>query len=118
MGGLNAPLSESETNPDHFNEDISPAFVADLQQRIAARLPAMARARYVRGHAGVYDTSPDGHAVLGRVPGIEGLIVAAGFSGIGFALAPAVGACIGELIADGETSTVDVRALGIARFET
>jgi sarcosine oxidase subunit beta len=77
----------------------------------------MAHARYVRGHAGVYDPSPDGHPVLGRVPGIAGLFVAAGFSGIGFALAPAVGECVSELVADGEARTVDVRALGIARFK-
>ena len=117
MGGLNAPKSADEANPDSFDESISPTFVADLQQRVAARLPAMAHARYVRGHAGVYDMSPDGHAVLDRVPGIAGLFVAAGFSGIGFALAPAVGECVSELVADGEARTVDVRALGIARFK-
>jgi sarcosine oxidase subunit beta len=116
MGGLNAPPSNDETNPDSFDESVSPTFVADVQQRIAARLPAMAHARYVRGHAGVYDMSPDSHAVLGRVPGVIGLFVAAGFSGIGFALAPAVGACLAELIADGEARTVDVRALGMERF--
>lgn len=116
MGGLNAPLSNEETNPDSFDESVSPVFVADLQQRIAARLPAMAHTRFVRGHAGVYDMSPDGHAVLGRVPGIIGLFVAAGFNGIGFAMAPAVGACIAEWIADGETRQVDVRALNIERF--
>jgi sarcosine oxidase subunit beta len=76
----------------------------------------MAHARYVRGHAGVYDMSPDGHAVLGRVPGIAGLFVAAGFSGIGFALAPAIGACVSELVADGEARTVDVGTLGMERF--
>ena len=117
MGGLNAPPSNGETNPDSFDESVSPTFVADLQQRLAARLPAMAHARYVRGHAGVYDMSPDGHAVLGRVPGIAGLFVAAGFSGIGFAIAPAVGACVSELVADGEARTVDVQSLGIGRFQ-
>jgi sarcosine oxidase subunit beta len=76
----------------------------------------MANARYTRGHAGVYDMSPDGHAVLGRVPGITGLFVAAGFSGIGFAIAPAVGACVSELVADGEARTVDVSALEMTRF--
>jgi sarcosine oxidase subunit beta len=117
MGALLVP-PEDEANPDSFDESVSPAFTADLQQRIAARLPAMARARYARGHAGVYDLTPDDHAVVGRVPGIVGLFVAAGFGGIGFTLAPAVGACLGELVADGEARTVDVRALGMARFKT
>jgi glycine/D-amino acid oxidase-like deaminating enzyme len=52
------------------------------------------------------------------VPGIAGLFVAAGFGGIGFAIAPAVGACIGELVADGEARSVDVRELGMTRFKT
>ncbi|MBM3127078.1 MAG: FAD-binding oxidoreductase [Chloroflexi bacterium] len=117
MGALNTPPAD-DANPDSFDEAVAPAFVADLQQRIAARLPAMANARYARGHTGIYDLTPDDHAVVGRVPGITGLFVAAGFGGIGFALAPAVGACIGELVADGEARTVDVRALEMARFKT
>jgi sarcosine oxidase subunit beta len=116
MAGLNAPQTDVETNPDFFDESIAPNYVADLQQRLAARIPALARARYVRGHAGVYDMSPDGHTILGRVPGITGLFVAAGFSGIGFAIAPAVGIAVSELVADGEARTVDVRALSIERF--
>jgi glycine/D-amino acid oxidase-like deaminating enzyme len=35
--------------------------------------------------------------ILGAVPGIEGLLVAAGFSGHGFALAPTVGDILGRL---------------------
>ncbi|MEW5719782.1 MAG: FAD-dependent oxidoreductase [Chloroflexota bacterium] len=116
MAGLNAPQTNADTNPDSFDESISPKYVTDLQQRLAARIPAMAHARYTRGHAGVYDMSPDGHTVLGRVPGVTGLFVAAGFSGIGFAIAPAVGACVSELVADGEARTVDVRALSVERF--
>ena len=118
MAGMNAPQAGEETNPDSFDESVSPMFVANVQQRLAARIPALAHARYIRGHAGVYDASPDGHAVLGRVPGIAGLFVAAGFSDIGFAIAPAVGACLSELIADGETRTADVSALGLARFNS
>jgi sarcosine oxidase, subunit beta len=117
MGGLTAPQSDYATDPDRFEETISQDAIADLQKRLAARLPDLARARYIRGHAGVYDTSPDGHAVLGRVPNIPGLIVAAGFGGAGFALAPAVGACTSELVVDGEASSVDVTTLGISRFQ-
>ena len=116
MAGLTAPQTEELENPDQFDETISRELVADVQQRVAARLPAMASARFTRGHAGIYDMSPDGHAVIGRAPGIHGLIIAAGFSGTGFALAPAVGACIGELIADGEARTVDVSAFRPERF--
>ena len=117
MAGLTAPQVEEMKNPDQFDETVSHELVVDVQQRLATRLPAMANARFTRGHAGIYDMSPDGHAVLGRAPGIHGLIIAAGFSGTGFGLAPGVGACISELIADGEARTVDLSALGLERFQ-
>ncbi len=115
MGGLSAPQTEALKTPDHFDETVSREAAADVQRRIATRLPAMANARFVRGHAGVYDMTQDGRAVIGRVPGIHGLIVAAGFSGTGFALAPAVGACISELITDGEAQTADLGAFRVDR---
>ena len=115
MGGLNTPQAE-EKNLDHFDESVPADFVADVRQRIAARLPTMANARYIRGHAGVYDTSPDARPIISRAPGVDGLFVAAGFNGTGFALAPAVGACVAELVTDGEARTVDVSGLGLVRF--
>ncbi len=116
LGGLNSPRITTPTNPDYIDETIDPRFVADVQARIAARLPGMAQARYIRGHAGVYDVTPDGHAVLDRAPGIRGLIIAAGFNGTGFALAPAVGACIAELVTDGEVRSMDLFPFRFARF--
>ncbi len=116
MGGMTAPAAEPSKDLDQFDETVSREVVADLQQRIAARLPAMASARFTRGHAGIYDMTADGHAVLGRAPGIYGLVIAAGFSGKGFGLAPAVGQCIAEMIADGEARTVDLGAFRLERF--
>jgi sarcosine oxidase subunit beta len=46
---------------------------------------------------GIEAFMPDGLPILGSVPGIEGLFVAAGFSGHGFALAPAVGEVLARL---------------------
>lgn len=117
LGGLIAQKTESPANPDHFDEAVSPEFVSDVQKRIAARLPAMANAKFLRGHAGVYDSCPDAHPVLGHVPRITGLIVAAGFSANGFAMAPAVGAGIGELITDGAAHSVDLTPFRFTRFQ-
>ncbi len=116
MGGLTAPQPGSLKSPDQFDESVSQEAAADVQQRIAARLPAMTNARFTRGHTGIYDMTADGHAVLGRAPAIHGLVIAAGFSGTGFALAPAVGQCISELIADGEARTVDLEPFRLERF--
>lgn len=112
MGALNA--TDEDANPDSFDESVSSAFINDVQQRIATRLPAMAHARYLRGHAGVYDVHPIGHAVVGRVPHIGGLFVAAGLRNIGLTIAPALGACLAELVLDGQARAVDVRELGMA----
>jgi sarcosine oxidase, subunit beta len=90
--------------------------VAPALARLAGRVPAFAGAPFARGHRGVYDTSPDGRAVLDAAPGVAGLFVAGGFSGTGFKKAPAVGACMAELVADGRATTVDIRPFRLARF--
>jgi len=54
-----------------------------------------------------------------RVPwmaGPDGFYLACGFSGTGFKTAPAVGACLAELILDGRTTTADISAYSLERF--
>jgi glycine/D-amino acid oxidase-like deaminating enzyme len=51
------------------------------------------------------------------VPGVDGVFVAAGFSGHGFKLAPAVGLSLAELVCDGRTTTFDLGLLDPGRFE-
>ena len=50
---------------------------------------------------GFYDVTPDNQPVLGTVEGLPGLYLAAGFSGHGFMLAPAVGRRIAEAVVGG-----------------
>jgi sarcosine oxidase subunit beta len=116
MVGLNTPVN-AETNPDAFDENVPNDFVNEMRQRLAARLPAMTNARFIRGHAGIYDVTPDNRPIISRVPGIAGLMVAAGFGGAGFAVAPAVGACVAEIITQGEARMVDVKRLEIGNEE-
>ena len=49
---------------------------------------------------GIYDTTPDHEAILGPVDGLAGLWLAAGFSGHGFMMAPAVGRALADWICD------------------
>lgn len=51
----------------------------------------------VQSWVGIEAFTPDGLPILGPVPGVEGVFVAAGFSGHGFALAPAVGDVLARL---------------------
>jgi sarcosine oxidase subunit beta len=114
--GLGDVKAEYEPDPDSFREDNDADFVTEVAERLAHRVPAMAGAGYSRGHAGIYDVSPDSRAVMGGVPDIGGLYVAAGFSGTGFKTAPAVGAAMAELILTGHPTTVDLRPFGFARL--
>jgi glycine/D-amino acid oxidase-like deaminating enzyme len=116
MAGLNAPQGEPLKNPDQFDETISAEFAADLKQRMSARLPVMANARFMRGHAGLYDMTRDGRAIIGKIREIHGLTVAVGFSGTGLALAPAVGQVVSDLVTDGETRLVDLTPFQPERF--
>ena len=48
--------------------------------------------------SGEYDVTPDRQPILGPVPGHDGLYVAAGFSGHGFMIAPAVGRIVADAV--------------------
>jgi sarcosine oxidase subunit beta len=85
-------------------------------ERAAHRLPAMAGASVVRGWAGLYEISPDNHAIVGPAPGIEGFILANGFSGHGFMHSPATGQVVAEYIVHGAAQTIDITPLGLERF--
>jgi sarcosine oxidase subunit beta len=62
---------------------------------------------------GTYDVTPDHQAILGHVR--DNVWVAAGFSGHGFMLAPAVGRILAEAIVDGKEDEA-LRVLDAARF--
>jgi len=65
---------------------------------------------------GYYDLTPDARPILGAVSGFDGLYVAAGFSGHGFMLAPAVGECLARLVAGGDADPV-LEHFSLTRFE-
>ena len=60
--------------------------------------------------------SPDSRAILDRAPDLDGLYMAAGFSGTGFKISPAVGACMAELITQGRATFVDITPFRLRRF--
>jgi len=91
--------------------------MAETSENAISRVPVLEKARIARGWAGLYEISPDHHAILGRVPEVEGFILANGFSGHGFQHSPAVGKVIAELITNGRAKTIDISPLSIERFE-
>lgn len=87
-----------------------------LIERFWRRFPSQDGATLRKGYTGVYDCSPDLQPLLGPVPQVPGLHVAAGFSGHGFKLSPAVGEMMAESIVTGRTSLVDIAFFDPNRF--
>jgi sarcosine oxidase subunit beta len=110
---LSGPLDKESS----FNLNIDYEAMAEASENAMYRVPALEKARIARGWAGLYEISPDNHAILGKVPEVEGFILANGFSGHGFQHSPAVGRVISELIAEGKASTIDISPLSIERFK-
>ncbi|NIM46059.1 MAG: FAD-dependent oxidoreductase [Nitrososphaeria archaeon] len=109
---------EESINPDDYDDGVSFDYISDLSEKMIQRVFLFKDAGYVRGWTGIDGAPPDWHPILGEVPGLEGFICAAGFSGHGFKLAPVVGRLISELIVDGKTSTLDISPLSVERFKT
>jgi sarcosine oxidase subunit beta len=110
---LSGPLDAEPS----FNLNTEYEAMVEASENAVYRVPSLEKARIARGWAGLYEISPDHHATLGGVPGVEGFVVANGFSGHGFQHSPAVGKVISELIVDGKALTIDISSLSIERFE-
>jgi sarcosine oxidase subunit beta len=80
------------------------------------RVPVLQRAQIASGWAGLYDISPDHHAIIGTFPELPGFICANGFSGHGFQHSPAAGMLVAELIVEGKARTIDITPLRPQRF--
>ena len=82
------------------------------------RVPPLAQIEVDRSACwgGLYEISPDGHAIVGVVPGVPNLVLANGASGHGVMHAPAIGQLVAELVLDGAASALDVSALAPERF--
>lgn len=110
---LSGPLDRESS----FNLNIDYEARVEASENAMFRVPAFEKAHIARGWAGLYEISPDNHAILGAVPGIQGFILANGFSGHGFQHSPVVGRVIAELITEGKATTIDITPLSIERFE-
>ncbi|MDA8264524.1 MAG: FAD-dependent oxidoreductase, partial [Actinomycetota bacterium] len=94
-----------------------PEELAAIAASASRRVPALQDAGITGGVIGVYDMTPDARPLLGIVPGLDGLVVAAGFSGMGFKISPAVGEALAELVTTGDSTRVDLRPFRPSRFD-
>ena len=103
---------------DPFDTSVEDAWLETVFEKAVARVPRLARTSIDRGmcRAGLYEMSPDGHALLGGAPGVDNLYLANGSSGHGVMHAPALGHLLAEIILDGVAGALDAHALRPSRF--
>ncbi len=80
-----------------------------------ATFPEFADIEMATAWAGIIEVTPDELPVFGPLPGLDGLVVATGFSGHGFGMGPITGRLMAETIAEGKPS-LDIADLRFARF--
>jgi glycine/D-amino acid oxidase-like deaminating enzyme len=101
-----------------FKTEFDPTFVEKILTRAADRVPCLAEAEVNprRAWAGLYEMTPDHHAIIGPSPNVEGLFFANGFSGHGVMHSPASGRITSDLILQGRSDLVDASQLSLERF--
>jgi sarcosine oxidase subunit beta len=103
---------------DAFGVNVDPGWI-DAVERIAhARVPCLTGVAIDRAAcwAGLYEMSPDGHAIVGTARSVPNLYFANGASGHGVMHAPALGQLLAEIVVDGAATSLDVSALRPDRF--
>lgn len=103
---------------DPFDIRVEPAWLDAVAAKKDALVPALRgvpldpRASW----AGLYEMSPDRHAILGRASTRPNFFLVNGSSGHGVMHAPALGQLLAEILLDGEARSLDVGALAPDRF--
>lgn len=114
-GGLLMGWADKNTQPG-YDLSVDPDYTDQILMKALDRMPILENAQISSSWAGLYETTPDNNAILGKVPEVEGFYLADGFSGHGVMHAPAVGILISELILEDKTS-IDISELSIERFK-
>jgi len=101
-----------------FKTEFDSGYVDRILPHARHRLPFLQRSAIDPGasRCGLYEMTPDHHAIIGQSGEVEGLFFANGFSGHGVMHSPATGRIVAELLLDGWCSTFDIVSLRPERF--
>jgi sarcosine oxidase subunit beta len=116
--GILLAWNDPEETPG-FKMEFDTTFVEKILTRAASRVPVLAEAGVNprRAWAGLYEMTPDHHAIIGPSPTVEGLYFVNGFSGHGVMHSPASGRVAADLILAGHSDLIDAKQLGVERFK-
>ena len=110
------PWDASEWH-DRFNIQPTLEQVQNTIDMSISVLPAIDGLRVAQVWGGLLDLTPDALPVIERSPVIDGLIIAAGFSGHGFCLGPITGQILADLAVIGSTE-MPIEPFQLSRFAT
>lgn len=101
-----------------FDSRVDAAWVDAVAAKARARVPCLANVALDRAGAwaGLYEMSPDKHALLGPAPSCPNLFLVDGSSGHGVMHAPALGQLLAEMVVDGKATSLDASPLRPERF--
>jgi sarcosine oxidase subunit beta len=103
--------------PAGFDASVDPAWMDRVEAMARARVPALAAVPVDRAAAwaGLYEMTPDRHALVGAAPGCANLVLVCGSSGHGVMHAPALGRIAADLVC-GADPPLDLAPLRPSRF--
>jgi sarcosine oxidase subunit beta len=115
--GILLAWNDPEETPG-FKTEFDPTFVEKILTHAAMRVPCLAEAEVNprRAWAGLYEMTPDHHAIIGPSPNVEGLYFVNGFSGHGVMHSPASGRITADLILHDHCDLLDASQLRVERF--
>ena len=105
------------TGVDRYDTTFDARWLDGVVSRAHQRVPALRSVSVDRAGSwcGLYEMSPDHHAILGAAPGLDNFWLINGSSGHGVMHAPALGQLLAEMIT-GRAASLDARALRPTRF--
>ena len=103
---------------DPWSIAVEPSWLDAIAAIAPVRVPALRGIALdrPRAWAGLYEMSPDQHAILGWAPGCPNLLLVNGSSGHGVMHSPALGQLVAEFAVHGTARSLDVHALRPTRF--
>ncbi len=106
-GSITPTVGYNPVEPGDTDQRITAEYSYWAAERLVQRYPSLKSGQLRSGWSGLMSISPDWQPVLGAIPELSGLYCAAGFSGQGFKISPAVGDLMAGCIA-GETQTTEL----------
>lgn len=104
-------------DPDRFRGRTDWETVSSTVAKFDYRVPGLPGSEMTSSYAGFYDVTPDYNPVISATA-VKGLFVAAGFSGHGYKISPAVGELVADLVEAGASlhSDIDHADFRLERF--